>query len=233
MNSLGPCKRLRRKGKIDELTAQKASLEAENKQLRKQVEWLRKAQFGRKSETKKVVYPEEQMSLFNEAETEAKPSAPEPEISVKPHKRKKKVGHREELLAKLPHQKIVVEPETTVCPEYGSTLSPVGEELVIPHSIASPSVVAHVMMQKYGYALPLYRQESEWKRIGLAFSRANLANWIIIASKEWLARSMNGCMRYSWKSAVSMLMKHPSRCTTKKAVKIRASHICGSMPARL
>ena len=31
-------------GKIDELTAQKASLEAENKQLRKQVEWLRKAQ---------------------------------------------------------------------------------------------------------------------------------------------------------------------------------------------
>lgn len=87
-------------GKIDELTAQKASLEAENKQLRKQVEWLRKAQFGRKSETKKVVYPEEQMSLFNEAETEAKPSAPEPEISVKPHKRKKKVGHREELLAK-------------------------------------------------------------------------------------------------------------------------------------
>ena len=31
-------------GKINELTAQKASLEAENKQLRKQVEWLRKAQ---------------------------------------------------------------------------------------------------------------------------------------------------------------------------------------------
>ena len=48
------------------------------------------------------------------------------------------------------------------------------------------------MMQKYGYALPLYRQESEWKRIGLAFSRANLANWIIIASKEWLA------LAYGW-----------------------------------
>ena len=42
------------------------------------------------------------------------------------------------------------------------------------------------MMQKYGYAMPLYQQESEWKRIGLAFSRANLANRIIIASKEWL-----------------------------------------------
>lgn len=128
-------------GKIDELTAQKASLEAENKQLRKQVEWLRKAQFGRKSETKKVVYPEEQMSLFNEAETEAKPSAPEPEISVKPHKRKKKVGHREELLAKLPHQKIVVEPETTVCPECGSTLSPVGEEFIRSEVVYIPARV--------------------------------------------------------------------------------------------
>ena len=216
-------------GKIDELTAQNESLETENNQLRKQIEWLRKAQFGCKSETKKVVYPEEQMSLFNEAETEAKPSAPEPEVTVKPHKRKKKVGHREELLANLPHQKIVVEPDTMVCPACGSELSPVGEEFirseviyipshvevkdfyrksyecrecrkqgqpailkaampqpVIPHSIASPSVVAHVMMQKYGYAVPLYRQESEWKRIGLAFPRANLANWIIIATKEWL-----------------------------------------------
>ena len=89
------------------------------------------------------------MILFNESETEAKPSAPEPEILVKPHKRKKKVGHREELLAKLPHQKIVVEP-VQQCPA-------------------------------------TYRQESEWKCIGLAFSRANLANLIIIASKEWLA----------------------------------------------
>ena len=104
-----------------------ASLEASlNKQLRKAGQITAQGSvFGRKSETKKVVYPEEQMSLFNEAETEAKPSAPEPEISVKPHKRKKKVGHREELLAKLPHQKIVVEPETTVCRNVAA-LSPVG-----------------------------------------------------------------------------------------------------------
>ncbi|MGE9915778.1 IS66 family transposase zinc-finger binding domain-containing protein, partial [Megasphaera elsdenii] len=128
-------------GKIDELTAQNESLETENKQLRKQIEWLRKAQFGCKSETKKVVYPEEQMSLFNEAETEAKPSAPEPEVTVKPHKRKKKVGHREELLANLPHQKIVVEPDTMVCPACGSELSPVGEEFIRSEVIYIPSHV--------------------------------------------------------------------------------------------
>ena len=32
------------------------------------------------------------------------------------------------------------------------------------------------MMQKYGYALPLYRQESEWKRIGLAFPATSLTD---------------------------------------------------------
>ena len=36
-------------GKIDELTAQNASLERDNKQLRKQIDWLRNAQFGCKS----------------------------------------------------------------------------------------------------------------------------------------------------------------------------------------
>ncbi|WP_297011909.1 transposase [uncultured Dialister sp.] len=33
---------------------------------------------------------------------------------------------------------------------------------VIPHSYAASSAVAHVMVQKYIYAMPLYRQEKEW-----------------------------------------------------------------------
>ena len=57
------------------------------------------------------------------------------------YKRKKKVGHREEMLAKLPHQKIVVEPETTVCPECGSQLSPVGEEFVRSEVVYIPARV--------------------------------------------------------------------------------------------
>lgn len=55
---------------------------------------------------------------------------------------------------------------------------------VIPHSIASPSAVAHIMMQKYGYAMPLYRQESEWQRMGLPLIQAMMANWIVLAAKE-------------------------------------------------
>jgi len=57
---------------------------------------------------------------------------------------------------------------------------------VIPHSYASATSVAYVMYQKFVNALPLYRLEKEWKNLGLNLSRATMANWIMIASKEWL-----------------------------------------------
>ena len=41
---------------------------------------------------------------------------------------------------------------------------------VIAKSIASPSSVAHVMVQKYQQSMPLYRQEREWKEIGIPLS---------------------------------------------------------------
>ncbi|WP_443873028.1 IS66 family transposase, partial [Mitsuokella multacida] len=53
-------------------------------------------------------------------------------------------------------------------------------------SIASPSSVAHVMVQKYQHSMPLYRQEREWKEIGIPLSRATLANWGIRPAEDWL-----------------------------------------------
>ena len=53
-------------------------------------------------------------------------------------------------------------------------------------SIASPSSVAHVIAQKYSFSMPLYRQEQEWKSIGIALSRATLANWVIRSAEDWL-----------------------------------------------
>lgn len=38
------------------------------------------------------------------------------------------------------------------------------------HSYASPSVVADVLLRKYVDAMPLYRQEQMWKRMGVAFT---------------------------------------------------------------
>ncbi len=57
---------------------------------------------------------------------------------------------------------------------------------VIQHSMASPTTVAWVMQQKYVNAMPLYRQEKEWQTLGIELSRATMANWIIVSSRDWL-----------------------------------------------
>jgi transposase len=57
---------------------------------------------------------------------------------------------------------------------------------VLPGSLASPSTMAYVMTQKYVEAMPLYRQEKAWARLGLEIPRQTLANWIIQGSTRWL-----------------------------------------------
>ena len=54
------------------------------------------------------------------------------------------------------------------------------------HSLASPSSVANVMYQKYVNSVPLYRQEKDWEQMGIALSRATMANWIIRCSQDYL-----------------------------------------------
>ena len=50
---------------------------------------------------------------------------------------------------------------------------------LIPRSMVSPSMMAHLMNQKYSCGLPLYRMEQDFLRMGLNLSRQNLSNWII------------------------------------------------------
>jgi transposase len=57
---------------------------------------------------------------------------------------------------------------------------------VISGSLASPSLVAHIMTQKYVNALPLYRQEQDFLRNGIQLSRQTMANWMIRCSEDWL-----------------------------------------------
>ena len=40
-------------------------------------------------------------------------------------------------------------------------------------------MMAYILNQKYTNAMPLYRQEQEFKRYGIDISRQNLSNWII------------------------------------------------------
>lgn len=58
---------------------------------------------------------------------------------------------------------------------------------VIQHSYASPLTVAFVVHQKYELAVPLYRQEKEWENLGVALSRTNMSNWILVSYRDWLS----------------------------------------------
>ncbi len=57
---------------------------------------------------------------------------------------------------------------------------------VLSHSIATPSLVAQVMYQKFAMGMPFARQEKDWYRLGLILSRSNMANWTNRCSEEWL-----------------------------------------------
>src|SRR3990170_4640700 len=50
---------------------------------------------------------------------------------------------------------------------------------LIPQGIATPGLLAHIITAKYADALPLYRQEKIFERIGVELSRATMANWVI------------------------------------------------------
>jgi transposase len=56
----------------------------------------------------------------------------------------------------------------------------------LPHSIATESAIANVITQKYQFGLPLYRQQQQWKMLGVDISRQTMANWVIMAALTWL-----------------------------------------------
>jgi transposase len=50
---------------------------------------------------------------------------------------------------------------------------------LIGGSLASPSLVAHIAVQKYSMGLPLYRIEKGFQYDGINISRQNMSNWVI------------------------------------------------------
>lgn len=90
----------------------------------------RKKMFGRSSEKSKF-FDDAQLTLFNEAEMIAEPSAPEPEKEtfIAAHKRRKK-RTKAEITENLRHIKQVCDMDKSVCEICGSELTCIGEEFV-------------------------------------------------------------------------------------------------------
>lgn len=60
--------------------------------------------------------------------------------------------------------------------EKSVTIAPPPVQL-IPKSIATPSLLAHILVSKYSDSLPFYRQEQQFARYGFKLSRTNMCNW--------------------------------------------------------
>ena len=69
---------------------------------------------------------------------------------------------------------------------YSEVFKPVMPPPLLAHSYVSASVVTDVLMKKYVDAMPLYRQEQIWKRMGVELKRGTMANWVIQVADLYL-----------------------------------------------
>jgi len=75
------------------------------------------------------------------------------------------------------------------CEEFESDESQPGviaaprEKRIIPAAIVTASLLAHIIVSKFADALPFYRQERIFARLGILLSRQNMCNWTIQASR--------------------------------------------------
>ena len=101
-------------------------------------------------------------------------------------------------------------------------IAPAPEQL-IPKSIATPGLLAYVLTSKFVDHLPFYRQEGQFKRIGVDLSRATMANWSIKVAERCnplfsLLQSeiLSGPLVNIDETTVQVL-KEPGRENTKKS----------------
>jgi transposase len=64
------------------------------------------------------------------------------------------------------------------CCKIGVTIAPVPAQL-LPKSLATASLLAHITTAKFVDGTPLYRQEPQFARIGVPLGRATMAGWMI------------------------------------------------------
>jgi transposase len=94
---------------------------------------------------------------------------------------------------------------------------------LIPQSIATPGLLAHILTAKFADALPFYRQEKQFTRIGVDLPRATMANWTIQAAKK--CQPLIDCLLQEIRSGpligmdetTVQVMKEPGRSNTSKS----------------
>jgi transposase len=94
---------------------------------------------------------------------------------------------------------------------------------LIPKSMASAGLVAYVVSSKFEDALPFYRQEKQFKRIGVDLSRATMCGWAIEAANrcapmmELLEKEVRAGPLVRADETVLQVLKEPGREATTKS----------------
>ena len=83
----------------------------------------------------------------------------------------KRGGLRRLVIARVKYQVTDAQGQTTV------DTAPVPPE-AFPRSLAAPSLLAHVVMAKYGMGLPLFRLEDQFTRDGCPIDRGTMCRWV-------------------------------------------------------
>lgn len=56
---------------------------------------------------------------------------------------------------------------------------------MIPGSYCSPELLAHIIYEKYGKAVPLHRQEKDFNSKRIPLLKATMSNWVGTAAEKW------------------------------------------------
>jgi len=130
--------------------------------LKEQIDYLTKKLFGTSSERRDGRI-DGQLSLFNEAEVEQDPGAPEPETTiVKSHNRKAKTTNAEKLKG-IPVEQVILElpQEEQLCPQCEMHLTIIGHEVVRRELEYIPAKVKVIEYVSTHYGCPECKQTDE------------------------------------------------------------------------
>ena len=103
-------------------------------------------------------------------------------------------------------------------------IAPAAPEPVIPESMASPSSISWLIIEKYMKHVPLYRLEQQLKQDGVKLSRGTMANWLIKVTEEYMEPLYKALIHEQLKRDIlhadettCQVLKEPGRKATQKS----------------
>jgi transposase len=106
--------------------------------------------------------------------------------------------------------------------EAAVTIAPLPEQ-IIPKSMATPGLLAHIITAKFVDALPFYRQEGQFSRLGIDIPRSTMCGWAIkLADRcepllELLNKEIRSGPLINIDETTVQVMKEPNRSNKTKS----------------